>query len=365
VSFQIKDFLSIVLSQINHAKSTTTKINDFMPGSVARTMMEAPAVEIEELYLQMFLGLRDAIPVATFLSFGFTALPAARAHGHVSIAAMVERPMDFTIPAGAAFVSVDGRVYNTTEQVVWPAGSTLINVPVAYGEAGVIGNAGIGVITGSSLFREGDYTISNSAITTGRDVETDSERQARFAEFIQSLSKGTLVACLHAAKLSTVIDAQGNVFEYVTRSGVSEQPGHVSIYIYSSMGVPSAALLADGQRRIDGERDPVTGATTSGVRAAGVRVDVLPMMERAVSVSIRVKMRVGYSLTPAVTQTLVDTYNTAIRGVLPGGLLYLGDLTELMLKTPGVESIVPQTNENIICSVSEALTPGALTINLL
>ena len=54
MSFQIKSFNDIVLSQINHARSVTEKITDFAPGSVARTLMEAPAVEVEELYLQMF-----------------------------------------------------------------------------------------------------------------------------------------------------------------------------------------------------------------------------------------------------------------------------------------------------------------------
>lgn len=51
MAFQIKDFASIVASQINHARAVSDKITDFQPGSVARTIMEAPAVEIEELYL--------------------------------------------------------------------------------------------------------------------------------------------------------------------------------------------------------------------------------------------------------------------------------------------------------------------------
>ena len=83
--FQIKDFVSISAGSINHARAVTDKVTDWAPGSVARTLIEAPAVEIEELYLQMFLGLRDAIPVATFKSFGFEKLPAARAQGWVTV----------------------------------------------------------------------------------------------------------------------------------------------------------------------------------------------------------------------------------------------------------------------------------------
>ena len=49
--FQIKDFASITAGMLNHARSVTSKITDFQPGSVARTIMEAPAVEVEELVL--------------------------------------------------------------------------------------------------------------------------------------------------------------------------------------------------------------------------------------------------------------------------------------------------------------------------
>lgn len=85
MAFQIKDFVSIAASMINHMRGTQNKVTDFQPGSVARTLVEGPAVEIEELYLQMFIGLREAIPIATFQSFGFDKLPASYGSGYVSI----------------------------------------------------------------------------------------------------------------------------------------------------------------------------------------------------------------------------------------------------------------------------------------
>lgn len=71
MAFQIKDFRSIVASLINVSKASQSKITDFGVGSVARTLMESPAIEIEELYLQMALGLQDAIPVAIYQAFDF------------------------------------------------------------------------------------------------------------------------------------------------------------------------------------------------------------------------------------------------------------------------------------------------------
>lgn len=364
MAFQIKDFASIVAAQINHARAVTTKITDFQPGSVARTIMEAPAVEIEELYLQMFLGLRDAIPVATFLSFGFEKLPAAVAHGWVSISHEPAPTASFLIASGTAFTASDGRVYTSTAEVTWPSGDNVVRVPVAFSSPGLAGNIAGGMITSSDGFGDG-YTISNSGIETGRDIETDAEREARFADFIASLSRGTVVACLYAARQSVVLDQDGNRYEYVVRAGIDEQPGHVRIYIYSSRGAASMALVSDGQKRIDGWRDAATGAVTPGYRAAGVRVDVLAMIERAVTLSISVEMFPGYELNADVEQRLGDVFGESLRAVEPGETLYLGSLVEALLAVPGVRQIVPSTNSNILCAVNETLVPGVMNVSQL
>lgn len=362
--FQIKDFNSIVLAEINHARAVTDRVNDFAPGSVVRTIMEAPAVEIEELYLQMFLGLRDAIPVSAFVSFGFDKMPAKRAFGHVSISSAFELEMDVPIEVGTLFETADGLQFTADSRVVWAAGSTLVQVPVVAVQTGAAGNVPAGAITICRQFPAASgFVVSNSAITSGVDEEADDAREARFAEFIRSLSRGTVAACRYAASLSRVVDSGGIITEYVTRLGLYEGAGRVNIFLYSNKGVPSADLLQDGQRRLDGYRDEATGADVPGVRAAGVRVEVGAMTERAVDVAIAVRMVAGGAITPSVVQSLNDIFSSQIRAVQPGETLYLGALVEAMLAVPGVQSIVPQTSENIICGVNEALTPGVLTVS--
>ena len=362
MSFQIKSFNDIVLSQINHARAVTEKITDFAPGSVARTLMEAPAVEVEELYLQMFLGLRDAIPVATFLSFGFDRLPAAKARGFVTVSKFAPLTDPISIPAGTIFSTLDERQYESIEAVTWGAGTSVVRVPVSCTVPGVAGNVAAGVITESSEFTPaGGYTVTNSLIETGRDVESDQEREARFAEFIASLSRGTVTACLFAARQSVVLDDDGNIAEFVTRAGIQEDPGRVRIYLYSSAGVPSAALIADGQLRLDGTRNDQDGTITPGVRPAGVRVDVLPMVERAVNMAVQVGMLPGYSLSSAVVQGLQDAFASSLSATLPGQTLYLGTLVEAMLEVEGVRTVVPSLSQNVVCAVNEALVAGDFT----
>lgn len=359
--FQIKDFVSIVAGQINHARGVTDKITDFLPGSVARTLMEAPAVEVEELYMQMLLGLRDAIPVATFKSFGFDQLPAARAAGFVSISRPAPVLAPLVVAAGTVFVATDGREYTSTSAVTWAANQAVVRVPVSYSAPGLAGNISAGLITSSPAFGVG-YSVSNPAITTGRDAETDAEREARFAEFVGALSRGTVHACLYAARLAVVLDADGNVFERVTRAGLDEHPGRVRIYLYTNRGAPSEQILASAQATIDGSRNDQLGTITPGYRSAGVRVDVLPMVERSVPLAIRVGMLDGYTLNSAVEQRLGDIMSTVLVGVLPGSVLYIGEMIEAMLAVPGVATIVPVSSSNIVCGPNEALVSGTLTV---
>lgn len=360
MSFQIKDFASIVASQINHARGVTKKVTDFQPGSVVRTLMEAPAVEVEELYLQMFLGLRDAIPVATFLSFGFDRLPAARAHGFASVSAAAPPDEPIEIPVGTIFTAIDGRLYSSTEAVTWSTG-LIIRVPIQSSLVGSAGNVAQGIITSCTLF-DSDYVVNNAEISTGRDVESDAEREARFADFVSALSRGTVAACLYGAGLARILDEDGNTYEYVVRKGILEQAGYVIIYLYSSRGVPSDELIELGQTIIDGKRDEITGVATPGFRAAGIRFEVLPMVERQVALSIKVQMLPGYELNSAVQQELGDIYAAALGDIAPGTTLYLGTMLDLLLAADGVRAIVPVTTSNIVCAVNEVLTAGTLTI---
>lgn len=359
--FQIKDFVSIVASMVNHMRGTQKKITDFQPGSVARTLIEGPAVEIEELYIQMFLGLREAIPVATFLSFGFNKLPASTAHGYVTVSADEPPAEDMTVPMGTQFASADGRSYISTAAVTWEAGQHVVRIPVAAEAAGLSGNIAAGQIVSSDLFGDG-YVVSNALIDNGRDDEADAEREARFADFVAALSRGTVVACLYAARMAQVLDEDGNVYEYVARTGLVENPGHVRIYIYSSRGVASPELLENGQRILDGWRDDVSGEVFEGFRSAGVRVDILPMVQRVVPFAVQVEMLPGFSLSAATRQQLDNIFVTIIAGVQPGDVLYIGTLVDAFLSVSGVRRVVPASNENIVCGHHEALIAGELAV---
>lgn len=360
MTFQTKNFASIVASEINHARSVTQKITDFLPGSVARTLLEAPAVEIEELYLQMFLGLREAIPVSTFLSFGFEGLPATVARGFVTIVQTDPRLVEGTVPIGTEFRK-GALPYYSTANVAWPSGQETVIVPISCSVAGTIGNASSGQINYSPSYTDG-YSVSNPAIDNGRDAETLAERETRFAEYIASLSRGTVTACLYAVTTARLKNTAGEITEYVTRKGIYEEPGWVRIWIRSNAGAPSSALVTEAQKVIDGWRDDELGIITPGFRSAGVKVEILAMAERLVPLSIAVNMITGYELTLAVRQSLSNIFASSLRAIQPGESLAMGTMIERMLDVEGIYSIVPGTSSNFVCGSNEALGPGTLTI---
>lgn len=362
--FQLKDFVSITASMLNHIRGTNKKVTDLQPGSVTRTLVEAPAVEIEELYLQFFNGLREAIPVATFKSFGFDKLAAKYARGYVTVSTATPPTALLTVPAGTTFTSSDGRAYLSTADVGWAPGVQSIRIPVIAEAPGQRYNISTGSINASPFFNS-SYTISNSAINNGRDEETDAEREARFAEYIGSLSRGTVQACLYAAGSATVTDDQGNIEEYVTRLGYTEIAGYVKIYIYSSAGLPSRNLITNGQLLIDGWKDTDTGVITPGYRAAGVEVEIASMVERAIPLNARVTLFSDYELDAAMKQDMSDVFATLLSETESNGTLYADSIETALLGVAGVKSVVIDITENIVCGPSEALIPGTVTVTLL
>jgi Baseplate J-like protein len=363
MAFQLKDFVSIVASELNHARAVTQKVTDYAPGSIVRTLLEAPAVEIEQLYMQYFIGLKEAIPVSTFLSFGFDTLPAALARGFVTVSNATAPNYDILIPVGTAFTTTSGLVYYSSSNVTWVTGANSVSIPVQAAAVGAAYNMPAGAINSSSFFGVG-FVISNSAITTGRDVETDQERAVRFSDYVAALSAGTTEACKYAVGRANVLDSDGNISEYVTRVAYIETPGYVQYFIYGSGGIASNDIISAAQVLLDGTRDPTTGAIiTPGYRAAGVNVVAQKMVERAVASSFNVTMQSGYSLDDTVNAALISAYNSAIIAVSSGTTLYMGTLVEKLLDVTGVQTVVPLSDSNIVCGANEALIPGSLVIN--
>lgn len=362
--FQLKDFVSIVAAMVNHAKATQNKVTDFEVGSVIRTIMESSAVEIEELYQKVFSGILDAIPTSIYKAFDFELIEETAASGTVRITFAGPIVDSFTIPAGSVFSAPAVSLkFLSASNVVVPVGATSASVTVVCQTAGTVGNVGAGAITTSASFSlPVGAVVSNDAITSGRDAQTESERKARFVEFILSLSRGTVPALTYAVRQAQIVNGAGQLIEYASRVGVVEEAGRVFIYIYGSGGVASPALIAKAQQIIDGYRDPDTGNPVPGYRAAGVQVVVIPMAERAVNVTLNVQLLFGVDPSDAIKNAIATALAPEFESVESGGVLYVDQLIDAALTVQGVQKVIAGNDANELCAATEVLKLGALTV---
>lgn len=363
--FQLKNFVSIAASMLNYVRSTTGKVTDLQPGSVTRTILEAPAAEIEELYVQVFNGIKEAIPVAVYNSIKFDKLPAQYASGRVTIIATKPLTQNLTIPQGTQFLSRDGRIYESVADMLWPSTEATFTIPVRSRATGQGQNLAAGEINTSSFFDQDSFTFSNTDMVNGSDVESDDARDIRFADYIASLSRGTETAMMYGAKTATLVDAAGNITEAVDRVSLTVSTGTVRVNIWGTNGMPSPALISRVSAIELGSRDVVTGVTTPGYAAAGISCQVGAMMTQTVNVDYRIVMLPGYTFTgneAAYTQRIKDSLDSFLSTVQPGTTVYVNDLQNMALLVVGIKSASVSITGNIVVPQNVVLVAGTVGV---
>ena len=371
MAFQTKTFLSIVASMVNRMRSITQRITDYNIGSVARTLIEAPAQEIDQLYQQMLFGLQEAIQVAVYTSFNFPALPAVPASNLIRVSIAVQSTA-VLIAANTSFTRADGSMtYLSTTDVVIPSGASFIDVPVVATVAGTVGNMpALGTFTlGLSL--PGFVSAINLApFSNGTAVETPSARKVRFNAYIQTLSRGTSASLLYAlTRLTVVTDALGNVLEQVKSANIDEPylsdpvqpPGLVHAYIHNGVGSTSAALVQQAANIINGYTT-ANGTKVSGYKAAGVVLQVFAAGELPVPVSGMLTIAPTFDGPSVVAQVTAALY-TYVQQIQVGYPYLAAVANALVMEVPGVNDWEPVTPvAYVAASYNVKLMPGAFTI---
>jgi uncharacterized phage protein gp47/JayE len=370
MAFQVKNFASISASCINYLKAIQTTITDFRIGALARTIMEAVAMEIEELYQQMFVGLREAIPTAIYTSFNFPKLNAVAASGNVRVT-IAAQANPVTIPAGTTFTpsGVALSFASQSDTTIAP-GATYADVYVVCSTAGSSGN-----ISASTQFTlqpqpAGFVSAANTGtFTTGTDNETDPEQKARFISFINSLQRGTVAAVQYGLSLATVTDANGVVIERVIASNVIEPwitdntqtVGYVQAYIHNGVDGASSDLIAQATKVIYGYYLS-DGTAVPGYKAAGARVDVFAATVVYLNVTATIIVSNGYiaSDVQAAVQTAIQNYLTGLNVGVPG---QYATIVQLAMDTVGVSDFwLASPTSNTALSASQKVMPGTMNL---
>lgn len=370
MAFQLKSFASITASMINWMRAVQKIVTDFNVGSVVRSMLEAGAAEIDELYKQIFIGITEAIPVSIYTSFNFPPLAATPAGGLIPIV-ITAQAAPVLVAAGTLWVPNSGGVnYTQTANFVIAAGATTANIPVSAVQAGTIGNLAAGTLFNPTPVPTGFVSGSNvTAFINGLDAETPDNQKIRFNAYISTLARGTPAAIQFGLTTATLTDASGNVTERVATAQVVEpwktdasQPvSLVRGYIYNGVGGTSVTLVARAQKVVDGFYD-INNNPVPGWKAAGVQAVIAAVTEVPTNIAGVLTAKPGFDK-PTLIGLATPALFAFMQQLVTGTDLLVSDLITLVKKIPGVSNIVfsaPTTD--IAGVVGQKLTPGAITL---
>lgn len=316
--FERQSMEQILSKMIRWTRGTTKRLTDFRVGSKVRTIYEATALVIEELYDKVYRSMKQLIEDNIYSVIGFNRVPATHANGQVSLMRHDIAEEDYLIPAGTTLLSKATQYiapiqYRTMEDAILGVGNTSVVIPVVCITPGLNGNVGAGAINDFVMKPTGvDYVTNLLPIVGGQEEESKEEQKSRFQTFIEANARGVLQSVEYGALLSQVTSVNGTVTERVVQAvAIEDLParrGEVDLYIWNGFGDASVALKAVVDKTLVGFYD-VDGNAVYGYKPAGTQVNVFtaPIKKVKLKVIITPENTTVEALKPLVEQT-IDTY---------------------------------------------------------
>lgn len=341
MSFQIKKFSDIALSMMNYARATQNKLTDFTVGSAVRTILECAAIEMDEMYQQMWLGLKEAIPVAVYNAFGFNRLPATSAQGQITVT--ITTGPAFTITAGTVFTSMVSAtiVYRSTADIAVGSTDTVLTVPVQCISSGPTTPVPSGMAFSAGVLRLVSAVAAHD-FANGTNVEADSSLKARFIDYVDNLARSTDHALATGAKTTVLYSLDGTVAERVVFAIVDDViiSGVVqaNCYIHNGADGASGDLVTECDKILRGYTDD-SGNKIVGWKAAGVKLLVIA----GSNVSVDVTAIATTDSTVDHTATLViigDTLDAYFNTLGMGDTVVMAELISAAMAVDGVTNFV-------------------------
>lgn len=356
---------------INHVRASTTKLTDFAVGSITRTMLEAPAIEMDQLYQQMLNGLIEGIPTAIYLGFDFERLQPSAAYGALTFTVSPLQSQALVIPQGSRFKVPNGTIeFSTNSELIIPENTATGTVTATANQAGSVGNVIANSITEMIAPITGVTVTNQAGFVTGRDLETDAARKLRFQEFIAALSRGTKIAIEFGAKTSKLVDSAGNITERVVDAKIDEPYTYsntnpitpIFCYIYNGVGTASAALIAETQKIIDGFEE-IDGTKVEGWKGAGIPCKVQSVQTFVVTVTVTVFILNGFSFTSIQTSASASIADY-IQSVPIGKGALVSEVMSRIMDIPGVwDAVISAPATNTPAAINTKVIPGVITVS--
>jgi uncharacterized phage protein gp47/JayE len=335
---------------VDNTITNTKEINDFSVGSAMRAIYEAISIELEQFYIITRENIAESIEAGVYSSFGFTRQAAVKAYGNMQITFNSATTVDLYLSRGSRFTSSNpsysALMYETIQDYTIPAGSLTATVQIYCTLPGALGNVPASVIDTMSSPLQNVKSVTNpAAFQTGQDQEPLSEMRARFAAYIESLSKGTVPAIEYGTRSVTNVSG---VY-------VDEQTGLIVVYAHDRNGDLPSDLQANIVSNLD------------NYRAGGIPVQVKPVIKVNQDVSVTVTLTNKSGITQAFNDKINSTISTYLNNMTTSQSLILSDLTSIIKYVDRVLIYdVQYTNltGNVILDKNEVMRAGTITVTL-
>lgn len=334
-------------------------------GSLPHRLLELVAIELELLSFEFRDAVRRAIREAGYRAFYHPELflergSATFARGYVLLSSGVPLTADEVVEEGDVFGTADGRTVRAAQRTVFKAGARSVAVPVVAEMPGTAGNIPSGAIT-QYLNRRAAYLVTNpSAVSGGREEESDAEIHARFLDYVQSLARGSATSVRSAVMNARLAGERPVDAVLVMPWRIPQLNGDMGfgfVIVDTGSGSASEALVAAAQRNVD------------GVVSFGQEIRVRPCSQLIVNLDLHVETtRFGNAAQIEALARQVWTGFCAQQPIEDGtgrSALKAVDLKSLFDRLPGVLTVTLRTPaDGVRVPLGARIVEGALTMTV-
>lgn len=345
---QFKDILKDLFEYVGAGN----KLTDFNVGSASRTILEAVAAIVEELWYMLqffvakfFLDTSQGEWIDRRLNdLGMPRIEGSAAYGLITAGRDSPSPMSILISAGTIFQDLTGELqYITQKDAILNIGDSSVDIEA---QAADVGSAYNDLPPGTVLKQAG---IAISGLEWGKiklmgggaDIESDEDYVNRVPDYLDSLSRGTGPAISYIA--STVKGVKS-----VTLKENYPSKGWFTIYIDDGSGVANETLLQSVRAVLEDYR----AFTVHYIVASAKLKDFSAELQVIYSADVKDADAVRLAVQKAIVK-----YVNALKMAHP---LYLADLIYLARAIDGVENVrVIAPFEDIVPADDELLRTSA------
>jgi hypothetical protein len=342
----VKKFKDILRDMVTWLALTNTKVTNFTVGSVARSIMEAVAIEIESLYYFIQSKFEALQENSIYNSFGFQKRPPTPSTGTVTVNFNQALSQSVLFPTGAQFytVPIDGQTiyFASTQDVIANIGSRTVNIPVQCTQAGTIGNVPSYTIRRAVQNTPVMGDIYNaSRFFTGAPEESKEERKKRFSTFVRGIARATPDALTYGCLQVTNV------------AGVIIQEGIGMVYVY--------AHNADGDLTDQMKTDLTTALYN--YRAAGIMSFVNGVTKKPIDLNIQVLINPGYN-TDTILFKVEDLVTVYLSKFTVSKSLIKADLIRYIMEIDkeAISNINIDLTADVVVATQELIRPGSINV---